>query len=383
MRLGDPDTASIPVPLSDVRQDEWPPGVRDHVVRYGGTDESARLLALDRGRDRATHLAAAALELEPSEILAITWSANSRLRARHEIRQLSRSLRSTGFEPLGWHWQRDGRDLCLYARRVAPEYGLSPSLRGGPPRPPRIPERPVDVEAAVTRDLYALGASRNLCDWMFAQYAGSVRGAVAEVGPGIGTFSKRILAAGAERLLLVEPAQSCMPALEQIFSSDERVRIVSELLPDAPSMREGGFQLVVCQNVLEHVDDDAAAVEVMASSLAPGGHLALLAPAHSRLFGSLDDSYGHIRRYSRARIRALFEAADLDITNLRPFNALGIAGWWVKNRRPGATLDESSLRAYEALVRLWRPVEDRLHLPFGLSLVARGERRSTHRRRRL
>jgi hypothetical protein len=51
-----------------------------------------------------------------------------------------------------------------------------------------------------------------------------------------------------------------------------------------------------------------------------------------------------------------------------------MAGWWVKRRQPDATLDERSLRAYEALVRVWRPVESAVPVPWGLSLIAHGVR---------
>jgi hypothetical protein len=54
---------------------------------------------------------------------------------------------------------------------------------------------------------------------------------------------------------------------------------------------------------------------------------------------------------------------------VRPINALGIAGWWAKNRSPGARVGAGSLRAYEALVTVWRPLEERLRLDHGLSIL--------------
>jgi SAM-dependent methyltransferase len=219
----------------------------------------------------------------------------------------------------------------------------------------------------------ALAASTRLCDWMFAQYADLVRGKVAEVGAGIGTFSERILAGGAEHLLLLETAPSCVLELKRRVGGDPRATIVDdELLPDAPSLSRGSFDLIVCQNVLEHVADDAGAVTAMARALAPGGHLALIVPAHPRLFGPLDDIYGHYRRYSKRRIRALFANAGLETVKLQPFNALGIAGWWAKSLRAAPDLGSRSLGAYEAMVRFWRPVEDHVRIPAGLSLVAHG-----------
>jgi SAM-dependent methyltransferase len=133
---------------------------------------------------------------------------------------------------------------------------------------------------------------------------------------------------------------------------------------------------VLCQNVLEHIDDDAAAVADMAAALRPGGRLALLVPAHQRLYGSLDLAYGHRRRYEADELRGLIEAAGLEVDELAPFNLLGVAGWWASNRTAAGRIGRGSLRAYEALARAWRPLETRLRPPWGLSLIAQAHRPS-------
>ncbi len=112
----------------------------------------------------------------------------------------------------------------------------------------------------------------------------------------------------------------------------------------------------------------------MAAALKPGGRLVVLVPAHPRLYGTLDRQYGHHRRYDRERLERIVGGAGLVLEDLYSFNLLGIAGWWVKNRRGTARIDHRSLRAYEALLRLWRPIEDRRRPPVGLSLVARARR---------
>jgi SAM-dependent methyltransferase len=201
-----------------------------------------------------------------------------------------------------------------------------------------------------------------------------VRGSVAEVGAGIGTFSERILGGGADRLVLVEPDPACAAVLDERFAGDERVAVAREQLPAAPSLKAGGLDLVVCQNVLEHIEDDRAAVAAMSAALAPGGELALLVPANPRLFGALDEAYGHYRRYTPEGLRELVQDAGLEVIAIHPFNALGIAGWWWKNRRPDARIGRRSLALYEALVRLWRPLERLLRPRWGLSLVVRARR---------
>jgi 2-polyprenyl-3-methyl-5-hydroxy-6-metoxy-1,4-benzoquinol methylase len=194
---------------------------------------------------------------------------------------------------------------------------------------------------------------------------------VLEVGAGIGTFTQRMLDAGAASVLAIEPEAQCAGELQRRLGDDPRVQTSTDLLPGAPCLAsaDGAFDLVVCQNVLEHIADDEAALAEMARVLAPGGRLALLVPSGPKLFGSLDDAYGHWRRYDAADLRAIVTAAGLEVESLRPMNALGIAGWWAKKHRPGARVGSTSLSAYEALVTMWRPLEERVRPNVGLSLV--------------
>ena len=225
-------------------------------------------------------------------------------------------------------------------------------------------------------DLDVLARATRLADWMFEELAAGARGAVAEVGPGLGTFSERLLSADVESLLLVEPDRTCVDALRVRFGDDPRVRIVQEKLPVAETLLKslGLFDFVLCQNVLEHVHDDLAAVETMARALRQGGRIAILVPAGPRLFGALDRAYGHERRYTRSALRTVIEQSGLRLLDLRPFNLLGIPGWWAKNRIGATSLDAGSLAVYEAALRLWRPLEQRLRPPWGLSLIAHAVR---------
>jgi SAM-dependent methyltransferase len=225
-------------------------------------------------------------------------------------------------------------------------------------------------------DLENLASATRLVDWMSAQFIGSAHGAVAEVGAGVGTFSARLLDAGATSLLLIEPDERCAAVLAERFGGDLRVCLAREELPEAGSLleRRETFDFVLCQNVLEHVPDDARSVHVMADALRPGGRLTLLVPAGPSLFGSLDRTYGHERRYTRESLRAVVERGGLRITDLYSFNALGIPGWWLKNLVGGTSVDSRLLRLYEAVLPLWRPVEERFRLPWGLSLIAHAQR---------
>lgn len=282
-------------------------------------------------------------------------------RARRLVAGRALGRRVVGFDPR--------TKFCLYARR-APR-GVEP----GPQRPPRVPKRPetmAGVDEAILDELEALARARRYGDWLFDTFAAYVPGArVLEVGAGIGTFSQRMLDIGATHVLAVEPDDRCADVLDERLGSDPRVTVSRDRLPGAATLEDadGSFDLVVCQNVLEHIADDRAAVADMARVLRPGGRLVLVVPAGPGLFGPLDDAYGHWRRYDAEGTRGVVDAAGLEVTELRPMNLPGIAAWWVSNRRPGARVSSASMRAYEAVVAAVRPIEERRTPPVGLSLV--------------
>lgn len=81
------------------------------------------------------------------------------------------------------------------------------------------------------------------------------------------------------------------------------------LAPDA------SFDLVCAFEVLEHIEDDAAALGDWASRVREGGWLMLSVPAHQRRMGAADVAVGHYRRYERPQLRDLLAAAGLrDVT---------------------------------------------------------------------
>jgi SAM-dependent methyltransferase len=228
-------------------------------------------------------------------------------------------------------------------------------------------------------DLWALrrlAEAQRLQDWMFSVLRPTAPGPMLEIGAGIGTFSARLLEAGADPLLLVEPEDACVVELRARFSGDARVEVAKETLPESPAVRSraGSFRYALCQNVLEHIEDDVGALTAVVDALEPSGEVAVLVPAHPFLFGRLDRRFGHFRRYTRDRVRALIAGTGAELTDLRSFNTLGVPGWWLAGRTELLDISEGSLRVNEALVQAWRPVEEALKPPLGLSLVARARK---------
>lgn len=225
-------------------------------------------------------------------------------------------------------------------------------------------------------DLENLAAARRLAAWMFAPFAPLARGRVVEVGAGLGTFTQQLLDHGASSVLALEPHPRCVARLRKRFGDDPRVTVSDASIPGSGLLAAdtGHFDFALCQNVLEHIEDDFGAVAEMGDALAIGGSMGLLVPAHPWLYGRLDELYGHHRRYTRARLLAMLAASDLEVVSVYRFNALGVAGWLAKRWQREPRLDATSLRVYEGLLSLYRPLESRVRVPLGLSLIAHARR---------
>ena len=75
----------------------------------------------------------------------------------------------------------------------------------------------------------------------------------------------------------------------------------------------GKFDCISALEVLEHIDDDAAALRDWAEWLKPGGMAVLAVPAHQWMWNAGDLRAGHFRRYSRKHLIAVVEAAGLRV----------------------------------------------------------------------
>lgn len=82
------------------------------------------------------------------------------------------------------------------------------------------------------------------------------------------------------------------------------------------------FDAVCLFDVLEHLDDDAGALEQAKSLLAPGGLLICTVPAFEFLWSKHDDITQHKRRYTRGQLGTVFNKAGLPPMKLGYFNSL-------------------------------------------------------------
>jgi SAM-dependent methyltransferase len=212
--------------------------------------------------------------------------------------------------------------------------------------------------------------------WMADTIRPWVGARVLEIGAGMGNLSRHLA-----------PRRQLYIATDIDPEHLARLRVRFQLRPNVKLMRcdlsapadfvplAAQADTVICLNVLEHIEDDAAGLANIASALVPGGVAIVLVPQDPEIYGTLDRELGHYRRYSEAELRAKMEAAGLAVERVLHFNRITRPGWWftgrVLKRRSSSRI---LLWFFDRLVWLWRRIDRALPWP-GVSVIGIARKR--------
>lgn len=103
---------------------------------------------------------------------------------------------------------------------------------------------------------------------------------------------------------------------------------------------ESHFDALGAFDVLEHIEEDTAALAQMSAALKPGGILLLTVPQHPGLWSSQDDRACHVRRYTAAELKQKVSSAGFEVVDSGSFVVLLLPLMWL-SRRFGKTGRES------------------------------------------
>ena len=211
----------------------------------------------------------------------------------------------------------------------------------------------------------------NYNKWIADTLKPFVKGKVLEIGCGNGSvaryfFNKKYFGVDIDEEH-VKYCQKIFKSLKQFFVLDAEI--------SCPAFFRHKFDTVICVNVLEHVFNDTLMLDNAWRMLKKGGRLVVLVPAHKNLFGELDKADGHYRRYSLEMLLDLFGDRFI-IEKYSEMNMAGSLGWFVTGKVfPTKVHKEEDLGLFDDLVPVFRWVEKRVKIPFGLSILIVGEKK--------
>jgi SAM-dependent methyltransferase len=157
-------------------------------------------------------------------------------------------------------------------------------------------------------------------------------------------------------------------------------------LPDNLPVAKNAFQTVLALDVIEHVEDDGAALSALQSLLTPRGTLIVTVPANPWMWSRHDTRNGHFRRYSVDSLRRAMQGSGLTVERISHFNSLlfvpsvmvRVLGRFLRldgsgTGVPPGPLNWILMKLLASEARLLRHFD----LPFGVSLIAIARRDST------
>lgn len=228
-------------------------------------------------------------------------------------------------------------------------------------------------EDFVVEDQSIMDTAVNYNRWLYSLIISWLSGDVLEIGSGIGNITMHILnrSKNVRSLTCVEVNANCCEYLRRqsgLIPHKIELDIVNTDFMDMEMANR--FDTIFSFNVLEHIEDDVAALCKMKDLLRPGGKVLGFVPAIKWLYGSIDKKLDHRRRYSRGELIKKIAGSGLDIVSIRYYNMIGVFGWFLNNKI--LKIQSQKLKQVALFDRylfpLQRDIESLVKMPFGQNL---------------
>jgi ubiquinone/menaquinone biosynthesis C-methylase UbiE len=188
-----------------------------------------------------------------------------------------------------------------------------------------------DIRAAEARHFW-FRSRFQLVRWMLRRYFPDAK-ALLDAGCGTGFVL--------EQLRRTEPSLAlagCDVRFDTLMSARRKLPDVTLIAADTLALPyESEFEVVTALDVIEHIDDDCAALAALLKVLKPGGGLILTVPQHQWLWSEVDDFSCHRRRYARSDLEAKVRRAGFEVLRCTSFFAATLpvlAASRLRRRRP-------------------------------------------------
>lgn len=202
--------------------------------------------------------------------------------------------------------------------------------------------------------------------WTLDKFKRFINGDILEVGCGIGNFTTYLTRYG--KVWAIDINNDYIEDTSRLVDGKGKVGFGD--IEKGQYFFKKKFNSIVCLNVLEHIKDDKRALKNLYNLLEKGGFLILLVPIYEFLFGGIDKSIGHYRRYDKNQLINTISSSGFKIMKVRVLNMLGAIGWWFASKvLSNSEVDESKIQLFNLVAPLVLPLEDIVEPPFGTSIL--------------
>lgn len=203
--------------------------------------------------------------------------------------------------------------------------------------------------------------------WTLSLLDRYLSGKILEVGCGIGNFTKTLTKYG--DIVAIDIIDDYIKKTKNLVGDIVKVGF-GDVEKGKYFFKDRDFDSIVCINVLEHIEDDKKSIENLYKLLRKDGHLILLIPAHKFLYGKIDESIGHYRRYEDKDVVSLLTKTGFKIIRIRKINLLGALGWWFfSNILKDNTINKSNISFFNLIAPIFLPLEKLFEPPIGTSIL--------------
>lgn len=210
--------------------------------------------------------------------------------------------------------------------------------------------------------------------WMYSEISAYSKGEILEIGSGLGNISTHFIENGSLITLsdidnfYIQHLQKEFPQLQPgktLLSID----LTKENFKNNYSNLAEKFDTVFLLNVLEHLENEANAIQNCNYLLKKNGTLIILVPAYSFLFSEMDKALNHHRRYTSGKLTEIISKENFTIKKSFYFNALGIGAWLYGKLMKYKSPPDSKMKFYDKLTAIGKIVDKILFNKLGLSVI--------------
>lgn len=235
----------------------------------------------------------------------------------------------------------------------------------------------------VQKRYYDLGESYF---WLASQYDGVMRfakpllGAMAQgkklrildAGCGCGNLITRLSQWG--KVVGTDASRDALTFCNQRSSAD----LVESSVEQSP-LHDDQFDFVFALQIIEHIENDLAAMKELYRVTKPGGFLIVTAPACMFLWGYHDEKFGHVRRYGKSELFRLAQNSKFIVAKICYLNFFSVLPLFLVRRFKRATKQKADdcyevgvlcNRFLRKLINAETALASVLNLPVGTFLIA-------------